>query len=226
MDTGRISEGAGGSPGLVSSVSDKGGNPVSSWSESYSVSTVPKPSLNGAGQADFPLVFPETYEPGDPPLRGSWKRRLEALRRGRSGNEKRLAPESVFSGAMTDRTRAVHDPPRQQREQPGDHKRPGKNENHDAAMIGDLVTVRLPHGERKHRQRKDRQQVNRAPRTDQPDLVDPERTDCHGRHQAHPDPADGAMRQRSLRCRELDRAKHECGHRRERMKGDCGSGIQ
>src|ERR1700681_563407 len=105
MDTGRISEGAGGSPGFVSSVSDKGGNPVSSCSESYSVSTVPKPPLNGAAQADFPPVFPETYEPGDPPLHGPWKRWLEALRRGRFGNEKRLAPDRVFAGAMTDQTR-------------------------------------------------------------------------------------------------------------------------
>ena len=104
---------------------------------------------------------------------------------------------------------AVHDPPRQQREQPGDHKRPGKNENHDAAMIGDPVTMCHPHTEWKRHQREDRQQVDRAPRADQPDLMDPERTDRHRDHQAHPDPADGAVRQRSLRSCELDHAKHE-----------------
>ena len=98
MDTGRISEGAGGSPGFVSSVSDKGGNPVSSCSESYSVSTVPKPPLNGAAQADFPLVFPETYEPGDPPSRGPWKQSLEALRRGRFGNENASRRTAFFQG--------------------------------------------------------------------------------------------------------------------------------
>src|ERR1700730_6361799 len=105
MDTGRISEGAGGSPGFVSSVSDKGGNPASSGSESYSVSKVPKPPLNGAAQADFPLVFPETYEPGDPPLRGPWKRWLEGLRRGRFGNENASRRTAFLQAAITDQIR-------------------------------------------------------------------------------------------------------------------------
>jgi hypothetical protein len=39
----------------------------------------------------------------------------------------------------------VHDPPRQQREQPGDHQRAGENQDHDAAVIGDAKAVRPPH---------------------------------------------------------------------------------
>ena len=61
---------------------------------------------------------------------------------------------------------------------------------------------------------------------DQPDLVDPERTDGHGSHQQHPDPADGPVRQRALGRGELDDAEHERGHRREGMKRDRGSGIE
>src|SRR6266700_3510755 len=57
MDTGRISEGPGGSPGLVSSVSDKRGNPVSSRWESYSVSRVSKPPLTDRGHRFFPSFF-------------------------------------------------------------------------------------------------------------------------------------------------------------------------
>src|SRR5437667_6913664 len=49
-----------------------------------------------------------------------------------------------------------------------------ENRDHGAAMFGDLVPVRPQDGQRKHDQHDDRQQVNRAPGTDQPDLVDPE----------------------------------------------------
>jgi hypothetical protein len=34
----------------------------------------------------------------------------------------------------------VHDPSREQREQPGDNQRTGENQDHDAAMIGDPMT--------------------------------------------------------------------------------------
>src|SRR5258705_9614081 len=57
METGRISEGPGGSPGLVSSGSDKGGNPVSFRSESYSVSRASKPPLTGWRHRFFPSFF-------------------------------------------------------------------------------------------------------------------------------------------------------------------------
>jgi hypothetical protein len=33
----------------------------------------------------------------------------------------------------------VQDPPRKQREQPGDNQRTGENQDHDAAMIRDLM---------------------------------------------------------------------------------------
>jgi hypothetical protein len=42
-------------------------------------------------------------------------------------------------------------------------------------MIAHPVTVRHPHARRKRDQGEDRQQMDRAPRADQPDLMDPER---------------------------------------------------
>ena len=45
-------------------------------------------------------------------------------------------------------------------------------------------------------------------------------------HQTNPDPADRAMRQRSLRRGKLDDAERKGGHGREGMKGDGGSGIE
>src|SRR5579864_1749175 len=57
METGRISEGPGGSPGLVSSGSDKGENPVDSSWESYSASGASKPPLSAQGKLFFPSFF-------------------------------------------------------------------------------------------------------------------------------------------------------------------------
>jgi hypothetical protein len=61
----------------------------------------------------------------------------------------------------------VHDPSRQQREQSGDDQRAGEKQDHDAAVVGDLVTMRPPYAERKRDQREDRQQMDRAPGSDQ-----------------------------------------------------------
>jgi hypothetical protein len=84
----------------------------------------------------------------------------------------------------------VHDPSRDEREEPGDDKRTGENKHHDAAMIRNPVTVRHPQAEWKRHQREDRRQMDRAPGAHQPDLMDPERTDSHRYHQANPEPAD------------------------------------
>ena len=59
---------------------------------------------------------------------------------------------------------------------------------------------------------------NRGPMTDQPDLMDPERTDRNGQHKQDPDPADGAMGQGPFRRGKLDQAEHKGGHRREGME--------
>jgi hypothetical protein len=50
----------------------------------------------------------------------------------------------------------VHDPPRDQCEQPGDDQRTGENQDHDAAMIRNPVTVRHPYAEWERHQREDR----------------------------------------------------------------------
>src|SRR3954454_7984600 len=57
MDTGRISEGAGGSPEFVSSGSDKGGIRISFTRESYSVSGGSKPPLTHSRERFFPSFF-------------------------------------------------------------------------------------------------------------------------------------------------------------------------
>src|ERR1700722_15012880 len=92
-------------------------------------------------------------------------------------------------------------------------------------MVGAIVTARPPYGQRKRDQHEDRQQMDRAPGTDQPDLVDPERGDRHRRHQGYPDPPQGAMGQRALGRGELDNAQHEGGHRREGMNGIWGTAL-
>jgi len=77
------------------------------------------------------------------------------------------------SGAKNDR---VHDPPWNERKQPGNDERAGENPDHDPPMIDDAMPMREPHAERKHDQRENRQQMDRAPGTPEFDLVDPERT--------------------------------------------------
>src|ERR1700737_5491770 len=176
MDTGRISGGAGGSPGGVSSGSDKGGIRCVFGIESYSASGLPKRPLTGQAERFFPSFF----------------QRLTPRARLRAAALKRAAGTS--SRALRAEHDSVHDPPRQQREQPGDDERARERKDHDAAMIRDAVAVRHPDPERKHRKREDRQQVDRAPRTEQPDLMDPERAEPPPGTQAPPDPPARAVR--------------------------------
>ena len=81
-----------------------------------------------------------------------------------------------------------------------------------------------PSGDRD--QREDREQMDGAPWTPELDLLNPERADCHAKHQQHPDPADGAVRQRSLGRRELSEPQHEGRHRRQSVDGDRRCGIE
>src|ERR1700722_16466937 len=74
------------------------------------------------------------------------------------------------SGTENDR---VHDPSWQQRKQAGDDQSAGENQDHDPAVVGDTVTVCLPHAERNRDQRKDREEMDRTPVAPELDLVDP-----------------------------------------------------
>src|ERR1700722_674667 len=221
MDTGRISEGPGGSPEVLSSGSDKGGFRSGQLPESYSVSGASKPPLTDPGKRIFPSFFQRLRGRAKPPSNGPSKRLWNRW------------PDPAFSPAGTPSPpvliaehHGVHNPPRQQREKSRDDQRARENRDHDQAMIPDLMTVRPPDGEWNRDQHQDREQVDRAPNSHQPDLMDPERTDGYGQHQADPDPAEGAMRQGSLRRCQLDHAEHEGGHGREGMKRDRGSCIE
>jgi hypothetical protein len=86
------------------------------------------------------------------------------LRRGRS------APLSLAENHR------MHDPPGQQREQPGDHQSAAEDADHDVAMATDMVVMAADDGDRQQNEHQDRQQVDRAPGAEQPELVDPKRT--------------------------------------------------
>ena len=75
----------------------------------------------------------------------------------------------------------VHDAPRQQREQARNDQRAGEQPDHRAAMRDHLMGVRAPDRERQHDKHEDGQQVDRAPGTEQTNLVDPERLGIAGR---------------------------------------------
>jgi hypothetical protein len=86
------------------------------------------------------------------------------------------------------------------------------------------MTPRVQHAERQHHQGEDRQEVNRAPRSEEAQLMNPERADADHEHQQHPQPAERAMRGCALRPAELHYAKRECRHRRKRMQLDSRTG--
>jgi hypothetical protein len=62
--------------------------------------------------------------------------------------------------------------------------------------------------------------MDRAPGADQPELVDPERTDRNAGHQGDPDGADRPMRKGPLGGRELHHPQHEGRHRRDGVQRD------
>ena len=159
-------------------------------------------------------------------LRGGRETSLGNLINRARFEDQKNRPERLAQGLLMAEQHGVHDPPREQREQSGDNQSTGEDQDHDAAMIGDPMLVRLPDAEWNRHQREDRQQMDRAPGANQPDPMDPERTDRHRYHQANPDPADRAMRQGSLRRGKLNDAERKGGHGREGMKGDGGSGIE
>src|SRR5258708_13045892 len=126
MDTGRISEGAGGSLGGVSSGSDKGGIRCVFGVESYSASGLPKPPLTGQRERFFSSFFQR--------LTPRARLRAAALNRAAGTSSRALRAEH-------DR---VHDPPRQQGEQPGDDERARERKHHHPAMISDPTPTHPP----------------------------------------------------------------------------------
>ena len=59
-----------------------------------------------------------------------------------------------------------------------------------------ILPAGMQHRQYQHDWRKDRKQMNGAEWPDQADLMNPERADRDRKHQHHPDPADGPVRQR------------------------------
>src|SRR5439155_3412071 len=109
---------------------------------------------------------------GGSPCGGRGTRPLQAVSRPACWELRRKA-STTRAGLLRTEQHAVHDPPRDEREYPGDDQRTGESQDHDAAVIGHTVTVRHPCPDWKHHQREDRQQVNRAPRTYESDLEEP-----------------------------------------------------
>jgi hypothetical protein len=67
----------------------------------------------------------------------------------------------------------VHDAAGNEREQAGDDERADENEDHRHPMLRHPVAVGVEHRDRQHDQRENRQQVDRAPRTPEPELMNP-----------------------------------------------------
>ena len=109
---------------------------------------------------------------------------------------------------------------------PAISKRAGEHRDHRLAMPDYVVAACVQHGERQHDQREDRQKMDRAPDAPHPQLVDPERRRTDDRHQRHPDPADGPMRERSLRGGELHEAERKSAHRREGVNLNCRRSVE
>src|SRR4051794_24936145 len=68
----------------------------------------------------------------------------------------------------------VHNTPGYQRECARNQQRPDEYRGHGPAVRVHLMPARAPDPERKHHQREDRQEVDRAQRTPEPDLMNPE----------------------------------------------------
>src|SRR5882672_11273722 len=71
----------------------------------------------------------------------------------------------------------VHDAAGPEGEEAGDHERAGEDADHGVAVLADPVAARMQHCKRKHRQREDREKMDRAEYADEPEAVNPERTD-------------------------------------------------
>src|SRR5882757_6186834 len=133
METGRISEGAGGSPGLLSSGSDKG--------ESGQFSTENHIAHRGSDhhpKAVWPRCFSLRFFmdlPGSATGRAERSRRAN-LRAGNTASEGAFPPP--FSLADNHR---MHDASRQQGEQPGDHQAAAEDADHDSAVAAHMVAV-------------------------------------------------------------------------------------
>src|SRR5215217_2364623 len=136
METGRISEGSGGSPGLLSSGSDKGGIRSILSRESYSASTSRSPPRS-ALEALFFRSFFHGLNASATPCAGRAGTRIFRPRQDRL--------RTGFSAAhLRAENHRVHDPPRQEGEQAGNDQRAHENQDHDPAMIGDPMAPGSP----------------------------------------------------------------------------------
>ena len=73
-------------------------------------------------------------------LRGGRETSLGNLINRARFEDQKNRPERLAQGLLMAEQHGVHDPSREQREQPGDNQRTGENQDHDAAMIGDPMT--------------------------------------------------------------------------------------
>jgi hypothetical protein len=150
-----MSEGSGLSPGVLSSVSDKEQSGRVQACESYSLSSVSEPHLTDPRKRIFPSFFQRltltVTALGAAPKPARWR----AIRNG-VPRVKTHGPDSDFDAALRPEHHRVHDPAREQREEPCDHEGARENRDHGAAMLDDLTPVRAPDGEREHDQHEDR----------------------------------------------------------------------
>ena len=116
---------------------------------------------------------------------------------------------------------------------PATTQRAGEDRDHRAAMVATRgACARATRASGSIDQREDRQQMDRAPRTDQPDLMDPERADRHGQPSAAPRssrasdaaafPSARRLHQRRARRRSSPR-RHEAGSRERHSSSGAGS---
>src|SRR5206468_3680208 len=173
METGRISEGSGGSPGLLSSGSDKGES-GQFWAENH---------IAHRGSDNHPEALPSIGFSARffMDLPGSEAVRLVLAGTGISGTGNR-PPNRVSGAALLAENHPVHDPARQEGEQASDDERAKEDRNHRLAVTADIMPARVQDREYQHDRREDRQQMDRAERTDHADLVDPERADRDRKH--------------------------------------------
>src|SRR6267142_4935891 len=125
METGRISEGSGGSPGVLSSGSDKGKSGQFSAENHIAhrgSDNHPEARWRGRFSARFFMDLP-----------GSEAARLALLGTCISGTGNRT-PNRGSCVALLAENERVHDPPRKECEQPGNDQRTHESHRHDPAM--------------------------------------------------------------------------------------------
>jgi hypothetical protein len=102
----------------------------------------------------------------------------------------------------------------------------GEERGHRLAMPGHVVTARMKYRQRQHHQRKDGDQMNRAPRSPNAQLVNPESRHADRQHEQHPNPSYGPMGNCPLRGGQLDESESKRRDRRKGVQLNRGGGIQ